>query len=97
MSEWRVSGFVWLDEIIEKLIVKHAVHPAEVEEVFQDKPRFRFVEKGRKKGEDVYVALGQTDAGRYLVVFFIRKAAGRVLPISARDMTPTERKQYGRR
>ena len=97
MADGGVSGFVWLDEIVEKLIVKHAVDPVEVEELFRGKPRFRFVEKGRQKGEDVYVALGQTDAGRYLVVFFIRKAGGRVLPISARDMTPAERKRYGRR
>jgi uncharacterized DUF497 family protein len=49
---------------------------------------FRFVEKGDRRGENVYSALGQTSAGRYLIVFFVRKRAGQALPISARDMTP---------
>jgi uncharacterized DUF497 family protein len=62
------------------------------------------VEKGRVKGEDVfalltdgfafrYEAFGQTSAGRYLVVFFIRKSEA-ALPISARDMTDSERRYY---
>jgi uncharacterized DUF497 family protein len=52
---------------------------------------------GIRKGEDVYAALGQTDAGRYLIAFFIRKDDDRILPISARDMTHAERKRYGRK
>jgi hypothetical protein len=31
------------------------------------------VEKGEREGEDVYMALGQTEAGRYLTVLFIHK------------------------
>ena len=45
----------------------------EVEEVLDGKPKFRFVEKGDRKDEDVYMALGQTEAGRYLTVLFIHK------------------------
>jgi hypothetical protein len=32
---------------------------------------------------------GQTDAGRYLAVFFVYKHRGKALPVSARDMTPS--------
>jgi|GEM_PF-5677048 len=32
--------------------------------------------------------------GRYLIVFHIQKGEGMVLPISARDMNPAERKYY---
>lgn len=92
----RVTAFLWLDEIVEKLVWKHGVETHEVEELFRNARQFRFVEDGSREGEDVYVVLGQTDAGRYLVVFFIRKANDRVLPISARDMTSTERKRYAR-
>jgi hypothetical protein len=31
---------------------------------------FRFVEKGHRRGENVYSAMGQTSGGRYLIVFF---------------------------
>jgi uncharacterized DUF497 family protein len=45
----------------------------EVAEIFENSPRFFFVEKGHRKDENVYVAFGQTDEGRYLVVFFVFK------------------------
>jgi len=46
------------------------------------------------RGENVYAALGRTDGGRYLIVFFVRKKTGQALPISARDMSFSERKKY---
>jgi uncharacterized protein len=73
------------------------VETYEVEELLDGKPKFRFVENGHRPGEDVYAALGQTEAGRYLIAFFIVKPDGRALPLSARDMTPGERKLYGRK
>ena len=92
-----ITGFLWLDEVIEKLSRKHHVQAFEVEEAFFFRPRFRFVEKGDREGEDVYVVLGNTEAGRYLTVFFVRKRDGRALPLSARDMTYAERKRYGQK
>jgi len=38
--------------------------------------------------------MGQTESGRYLIVFFIYKKDNRALILSARDMTPAERKRY---
>lgn len=92
----RITGFIWLDEIIDKLLRKHNVHEHEVAEVFESKPQFRFVEKGHRPNEDVYAALGCTDAGRFLIVFFVLKTDGRALPVSARDMTASERRRYER-
>ena len=46
------------------------------------------------KGEDIYLALGQTDAGRYLAVFFIHKRSHDAIVISARDMDGKERNEY---
>ncbi|HXH40735.1 MAG TPA: BrnT family toxin [Thermoanaerobaculia bacterium] len=92
----RIVGFVWLEEILDKLLRKHQVHESEVVEVFEGKPKFRFVERGHREGENVYSAMGQTDEGRYLVVFFVHKTGGRALPVSARDMTAAERKRYER-
>ena len=62
--------------------------------MLQSKPKFRFVEKGHREGENVYSALGQTEAGRYLIVFFVYKTTNAALVISARDMTRGERKRY---
>jgi hypothetical protein len=65
-----IDDFVWLPDIVEKFAVQHHVTQDEVEEVFFNRPRYRFVESGHRIGEDVYAASGQTDAGRYLIVFF---------------------------
>jgi uncharacterized DUF497 family protein len=87
-----IDDFIWLPDILDKLVVKHHVTQDEAEEVFFNNPRFRFVESGRRAGEDVYAATGQTDAARYLIVFFIHKGANSVLILSARDMDGKERK-----
>jgi len=92
-----IDDFIWLPDIIEKLWVKHSVTQDEVEEVFFNRPMFRFVESGHRSGEDVYSALGQTDAGRYLIVFFIHKQDSTALILSARDMDKKERRYYERK
>ena len=92
----KIVGFIWLEEIVEKLEVKHQVIPEEVEQLFRKQPRIRRMKKGHYRGEDVYRALSQTDAGRYLVVFFIHKATNEALILSARDMDDKERRSYAR-
>ncbi len=81
-------------EIEQKLNWKHNVAAYEVEEVLLQHPHIRFAAKGNIKGEDLYTALGRTEAGRYLVVFFLNKGKGKALIISARDMDAKERKRY---
>jgi uncharacterized DUF497 family protein len=93
----RIESVIWLVDVVDKLIAKHSVEAYEVEEVFSNRPGFRFVEKGKRQGEDVYLALGQTDAGRYLAVLFIYKTTKEALVLSARDMAKKERRQYGRK
>jgi uncharacterized DUF497 family protein len=90
----RIESILWLEEILEKLWRKHQVDEHEVVEVLQNRPRFRFVERGLREGEDVYVAAGRTDAGRFLLVFFVLKTSGEALILSARDMSPAERRRY---
>ena len=93
----KVEGVIWLRDIVDKLAIKHQVEPYEVEEVFDSRPRFRFVEKGERTDEDVYLALGQSEDGRYLIVLFIYKKTKEALILSARDMAKKERRQYGRK
>jgi len=66
----------------------------EAEEALLSTPIVRKMAKGHVRGEDVYAALSQIESGRYLIVFFINKKHGTALPISARDMSPAERKYY---
>jgi len=93
----RITGIIWLEEIIEKLEQKHSFKQVEVIQVLANSPRFRLVEKGHRRGENVYSAMAQTDAGRYLTIFFIRKEDGRALILSARDMTDSERRRHGKK
>jgi uncharacterized DUF497 family protein len=89
-----ISRIIWKAQFVEKLAAKHSVSVEEAEEVLRTKPRIRKVGRGHVKGEHVYAAYGQSAAGRYLMVFYIRKLTGALLPISARDMEDAERRYY---
>ncbi len=93
----KVTGIIWLRDVVDKLWWKHHVTTDEVEEVFSRSPRYRFIETGDVEGEDLYAASGQTEAGRYLVVFFVHKTADEALVVSAREMTRKEKRAYGKR
>ncbi|MSS69907.1 MAG: BrnT family toxin [Candidatus Latescibacteria bacterium] len=90
----RLYDVIWLDRFVEKIADKHEITTDEVEEVLFSEPHIRMAEKGRVKDENLYVAYGQTAAGRYLIIFFIHKHRTAALPISARDMTLSERRYY---
>ncbi len=91
-----VRRIIWLQRFSDKIAEKHAVSEEEVEQVLKSGPHVRRVARGRVKGEDLYVALGRTVAGRKLAVLFIRKPPDAALPISARDMDESERRYYGK-
>ena len=82
--------------ILNKLRAKHDVDWREVEEVFLNQPRiFRSIID--QYGERRYNALGRTDAGRYLIVFFVFVSPNKAKVISARDMTNREHRKYRRK
>ena len=93
----RIEGIIWLQSVIDKIISKHRVDPVEVEETLSNRPIFRFVQKGERKGEDVYLALGRTEAGRHIAILFIQKKSRDALILSARDMAKKERRYYEKR
>lgn len=92
----NIYEIIWLDTIVAKLWIKHQISIYEVEYVLKGKHHCRLIEKGRVEGEHVFNASGRTADGRYIIVFFIAKKGGKILPISARDMDKSERKLYGR-
>ncbi|MBI2434380.1 MAG: BrnT family toxin [Candidatus Hydrogenedentes bacterium] len=93
----RLNGIIWLPHIVDKLEAKHGVREYEVEEILASSPRFLFVERGNVKGEDLYSAVGQTQAGRYLIVYFLRKSSGKALIVSSRNLTPREKRIYAKK
>ena len=92
-----IDDIIWFDRILEKLAWKHNVLPSEVEEVLSSDCKIFRKEKGKVEGEHFFNALGKTEAGRFLSVFFIRKLGNKALIITARDMNKSERKRYGKK
>ncbi len=92
----RILGIIWLRDVVDKLQWKHNVETQEVEEALGNAPHFRRLERGDVAGEDLYGAFGQSRSGRYLTVVFIYKSSRKALIVSARDMSPRERKTYAR-
>lgn len=93
----EIADLIITPEILDKLIWKHNLIESEVRKIFLDKPKYRFIEKGRYKNEHLYLALGVTDYGRYLSVYFICKMNKMALIVTARDMTEKERRIYAKK
>jgi len=81
--------FEWDDENVEH-IARHNVEIDEAEAVFDNRPMIARVQEGK------YLAIGQTNEGRYLVVVFVRKP-GRTRVITAGNLSESEKKRLKRR
>jgi uncharacterized DUF497 family protein len=92
----KITDLIWLTRFVEKIEQKHGVSTDEVEQALTKHPQIRLIERGDVGGENLYRAIGQTDGGRYLAIFFIYKGENRALIISARDASSGERKSYGK-
>ena len=86
----RIQEFFWNVDNIHH-IARHGIAPPEVEEACYLRS---VVLKGR---QNRYYILGRTEAGRYLFVVLAYHGEGRVRVITARDMTPAERKRFGKK
>ena len=87
------ESFEWDEANLVKNWDKHRVTPWECEQAFFNLPLVVADDAAHSAVEPRYYVLGQTDAGRRLfIVFTIRKRRIRV--ISARDMSPKERRTY---
>ena len=85
------DDFVWPQEQIDH-IARHGVTPEEFEQACSGEC---MIDKTKSRGENpVYLAYGQTEAGRYLTCVVIRFPDGNGYPVTARDMTPREKKRF---
>jgi len=68
----------------------------EVVEVLKNNSKFRRGSKGNYLKENIYYALGKTDANRFLFIVFILKRNNEALIISAREMDDKEKSIYSK-
>lgn len=81
-----IEYLYWKNHIVDKIIAKHGVTPEEVEEViFEGDPEVR------KAGKKRYILYGQSCAGRYLLIVLEKEHTCIFTPITARDMTRSEK------
>jgi uncharacterized DUF497 family protein len=90
----KIIGCTWPEGVARHIRQQHNIDPDEVDEVFIGRPHVRSIEESHRVGEKVYAALGQTEAGRYLVVLFTHTQDGRARILGARDMRRAERRKY---
>ena len=84
------AHFEWDDRNLEH-IARHDVDQDEAEAVIDLNPLILRTTDGK------YLAYGQTDEGRQLLVVFVRKPEVVVRVITARDLSESEKRKYRRR
>ncbi|MCG7850723.1 MAG: BrnT family toxin [ANME-2 cluster archaeon] len=92
----KIIKLIWLNNIVEKIQQKHNVTITEVEEFFQNKPKFRRGSKGNHVKENIYYAFGRNNTNRLLFVVFIFKRNNEALILSAREMDNKEKSVYSK-
>jgi len=86
----KVTDFDW-DETNLEHIARHRVLPEEAEEVLLSDCEVAPAIEGCK------LAIGQTEAGRYLLIVFREKPGSAVRVITARELTERQKRAYRRR
>ena len=81
--------FEWDEANEEKLLRRHGVSAIEAEQCFLNRPSIR-------RNGNSYLLMGQTDAGRMLLLVFQRKTGNRIRVYSARDLMDDEKAVYRR-
>lgn len=89
----KIEGFDWDKGNIDKNRIKHNVFKEECEQMFLNQPLRIFDDEVHAKQEKRYGALGKTNKGRCLVIFFTVRSH-RIRVISARDQGKKDRKIY---
>ena len=86
-------NFEWDRQKAASNLRKYSVSFVEAVEVFNDDFSSTVLDPDGSRGEFRYLTFGRTSAFRYLVVSYTERS-NRVRIISARKMTPRERKAY---
>ena len=88
-----LDGFEWDEGNSDKNWLRHRVRQVEAEQALLNRPLIVAADVPHSQKEQRWLALGQTDAARRLAVIFTVRGS-RVRVISARAMSPAERRIY---
>jgi len=89
----KISEFIWSEDRFTH-IGRHGVETKEFEEVCFGTA---LVLRAKAAGKNpVYYVLGETEAGRHLFCVVISFPDGRGYPVTAREMTESEKQRYAR-
>lgn len=86
-----ISRLDWDNYRVEH-IAQHGIEPNEVWEVCDD-----LFHLAHRQGRNRYLVYGQTSAGRYLFVVLEHRQGTVFKPITARDMTNREKRNFRRK
>jgi len=89
----------WSDYRIQH-IARHKITSEEVEEaILQDSNRLikKYQKSTQFPGKYLYLAYGKTKEGRFLTILLLNTEGTEYIPITARNMVPSERQQYFRK
>src|SRR3989344_2518396 len=89
----KLHGFDWDEANIKKNQAKHNVEYRECEEIFRNNPLVFIEDKQHSQAENRWGALGKTNNGRRLAVYFTIRA-DKIRIISARDQGKKDRLAY---
>jgi uncharacterized DUF497 family protein len=84
----KISGLEWDDRNLEHIIGKHHITPIEIEDICFGK---HYACSAKYKSKAIY---GQASSGRYLLVILEQLYKNVYKPITARNMTLSERRRY---
>ncbi len=90
----KVHQIFWTEDRVDH-IARHGVSSDEFEQTCFGDP---LVYRAKSEGPNpVYYVLGVTDVGRYLFCVVIHFPDGNGFPVTARDMTTSEKRRYKRK
>jgi len=89
----KLSSFDWDEANINKNKEKHKVEYRECEEIFSNKPLVFIEDKQHSQTENRWGALGKTNKGRQLAVYFTIRS-DKIRIISARDQGKKDKLAY---
>lgn len=87
----RIEALEIGDHVLDKIESKHGVTFAEVEEACSHERRHV-----RRSREGLYKLFSRTVAGRYILVVLVNLGEGYWRVVTAREMTVSERRLYGK-
>jgi uncharacterized protein len=84
----HIDNLDWTDSNLDHIIVRHGISLTEIEDVCFGQ---HYACSAKYKRKAVY---GQASSGRYLLVVLEKMNRQTFRPITARNMTPSERRKY---